>query len=211
MKARILALDSDEHRAVQSLLPWFVNGTLGAVEAGRVEAHIAECARCQADTAFQVRLRDLGVATEAVGDVERGWGALRGRLEPQAATARHAPGSPRRRWAGWLPLAFGLQGALVLVLAISWLMFPRQPEPYRTLGAPPSAATANALVVFRADATEAQMRQALRASEARLVGGPTVTDAYLLSMPDLGAQALARLRAQPGVVRVESLDAEPAK
>lgn len=211
MKARVLSLDSDEHRAVQALLPWFVNGTLGGDEAGRVEAHLAECARCQADTAFQVRLRGLDVAAAPAGDIERGWAALRRRLDTKTGTARHASGSPRWRWTGWLPLALGLQAAFVLVVAIAAFMLPRQPELYRTLGSAPGGATANALIVFRADATEAQMRRALRAGEARLVGGPTVTDAYLLRVPDLGAETLARLRAQPGVARVESLEAEPAR
>jgi anti-sigma factor RsiW len=212
VKARLLSLDSDEHRAVQSLLPWFVNGTLGGDEAGRVEAHVADCPRCQADAAFQVRLRGLDLAAAPAGDVDRGWAALRGRLDAQTETARRAPESPRRRWTGWLPLALGLQAAFVLVVAIAAFMPPRQPELYRTLGSAPGATAANALIVFRADATEAQMREALRSGEARLVGGPTATDAYLLRLPDRGAtEALARLRAQPGVVRVESLEAEPAR
>jgi hypothetical protein len=74
-----------------------------------------------------------------------------------------------------------------------------------------ASAPANALVVFRPDATEADIRAALRAGDARLVGGPTVTDAYLLRIPDLGAAPLARLRAQRAVARVESLEGEPAK
>ena len=81
-------------------------------------------------------------------------------------------------------------------------------EPYRALGAAPGPATPNALVVFRAVATEAQIRSALRAADARLVGGPTVTDAYLLRLATPGAQTLARLREQGAVLRVESLDAE---
>ena len=38
-----------------------------------------------------------------------------------------------------------------------------------------------------------------------------MTDAYLLRIPGLGAEALARLRAQPAVARVESLEGEPAR
>ena len=55
------------------------------------------------------------------------------------------------------------------------------------------------------------MRRALRAADARVVGGPTVTDAYLLRIPSLDADALARLRAEPAVARVESLEGEPAR
>jgi hypothetical protein len=209
VKARILRLDSDEHRAVQALLPWYANATLDEAERARVDAHLGECARCQADVEFQRHLRASPVASPPA-DVDRGWVALRARLDAPPAGARLPP--PRAGWLTlrWLPLALGLQAAFVLVLATAWLALPRQAE-YRTLGAGPGAPGANALVVFRPDATEAEIRAALRAGDARLVGGPTVTDAYLLRIPDLGAASLTRLRAQPAVARVESLEGEAAR
>ena len=51
----------------------------------------------------------------------------------------------------------------------------------------------------------------IRKNYARIVGGPTVTDAHLLRFGATGAAALARLRAQPAVARVESLRAEGAR
>ena len=210
MKARILALDSDEHRIVQSLLPWYSNATLDDVETARVAAHLALCARCQADVEFQHHLRTLPGLTRPGGRVEHAWAALRARLDAQPSGRRGAAAGTRWRWAQWVPLTLGLQAGLVLALALI-LFGPSGQATYRTLGAAPSATAANALVVFRPEATEAQIRQALRACDARLVGGPTVTDAYLLRVPDLGAGALARLRAQAAVARVESLDGEPAR
>ena len=209
MKARILPLDSDEHRAMQTLLPWYTNATLDDVERARVDAHLALCPRCQADVEFQRRLRGATLA-EPPGEVERGWLALRSRLDAKPAGARRPVA--RAGWLAtrWLPLALGLQTALVLVLATALLAPAREAE-YRTLGSAPGALAANALVVFRADATETEIRRALRACDARLVGGPTVTDAYLLRIPDLGARSLATLRAEPAVARVESLEAEPAR
>lgn len=208
MKARILPIDTDEHRIVQSLLPWFVNGTLDGTEAHRVEAHLSQCARCQADAVSLDRLQALSVDAAPGGDVERDWSTLRSRLETKPPAARRPSVAVRPRWTRWLPLAVGVQGAAVLVLALALFGSTRQAEPYRALGAAPSATAANALVVFRADATEAEIRHALRASGARLVGGPTVTDAYLLRVPDLGAATWARLRAQPAVLRAESLEGE---
>jgi len=35
------------HHDVVELLPWFVNGTLGAEETARVKAHLAECVACR--------------------------------------------------------------------------------------------------------------------------------------------------------------------
>ena len=57
MKARILSLDSAEHRSAQELLPWFVNGTLAAAEAASVARHLAGCERCRKDAAEQAQLR----------------------------------------------------------------------------------------------------------------------------------------------------------
>lgn len=205
MKARILTLDSDEHRVVQSLLPWYVNATLDDRERALVDDHLAECARCQADVEFQRHLRLPPDTAAPPGDVDRGWTALRARLEPAPAGGRPVP-RIRWRWTRWLPLAMGLQTGLVLALTV--LLFGQTGRAdYRTLGAS-TGATANVVIVFRPDATEADIRRALRAVDAGLVGGPTVTDAYLLYVPDPGPQALARLRSQPAVARVESLESE---
>jgi len=65
--------------------------------------------------------------------------------------------------------------------------------------------------VFRGDATNEQMRDALHAVEARIVGGPTITDAWLVRIGSPTPQVLARLRAQPGVLRVEALQEEAAR
>jgi len=53
-----------------------------------------------------------------------------------------------------------------------------------------------------------QIRAALRAGDAHLVGGPTVSDAYLLQLRTHNQATLSTLRSQPGVARVESLEAE---
>ena len=209
MKARVFQLDSDPHRAAQTLLPWYGNSTLDAEERIWFEAHLGECPRCQADVEFQRHLQALPAAVPA-GAADRGWLALRARLDARPAADIRPPTIASGWAARWLPLALGLQAVLVLFLAAVWLA-PLQPAEYRTLGSAASVTTANALVVFRPEATEAAIRQALRAADARIVGGPTVTDAWLLRLPDGGAGSLARLRAEPAVVRIESLEGEPAR
>ncbi|MGZ5892368.1 MAG: zf-HC2 domain-containing protein [Caldimonas sp.] len=212
MKARILALDSDEHRLAQELLPWFVNGTLDAAEAAQVTAHLAHCSRCQADAAAHADLRAMTADAGPRGDVDRDWAALRSRLDAAPAAAPHRFAAAARPW--WrqgLQAALALQAAVVLVLAVALVGVSSRTEPYRALGAAPASAEANALALFHADATEQQIRAALRAVDARIVGGPTVTDAYLVRLGDPGPDALARLRAQPGVLRVESLQGEASR
>ena len=210
MNARIVHLGGDEHQAAQVLLPWFVNGTLDAAEAARVGEHVAQCSACQADVAVQTQWRAVADADAVpAGDVERGWAALRARLDASAAP------SPRRRsapawWRQPLPLAVAVQAAVILVMASALVALLPPAEPYRALGTAP-VVDANAIVVFRADSTQAETSAALRAAGARIVGGPTAADAYLLRLPEPAAPALARLRAERAVASAEALQGEPKR
>ena len=209
MRARVLPLDSSEHRMAQELLPWFVNGTLAAAEAAPIAAHLAQCSRCQADASALAAVRAVPIDVDSGGSVERGWAALRERLE--ARPSETSRGSARPWWRLSLQVALAGQAVVMLILAGALIATTARNEPYRALGSAPAVVEANALAIFRADATEQQMREALRAAGARIVGGPTISDAYLLRMVDLQPETLARLRAQPGVLRVESLQGEATR
>lgn len=211
MKARVLPLNSDEHRIVQELLPWFVNGTLEAAEAAQVTEHLAQCMLCEADAATQAQLRAMHAeASSPSGDADLGWAVLRGRLDPRSHEVARGDAMARSWWRSGLQLALAVQTAVMLVLAGALFSVLSSAEPFRALGTSP-VAEANALAVFRADATQAQMSTALRAAGARIVGGPTITEAYLLHLPDAAPATLSRLRAQPGVLSVESLQGEAAR
>jgi len=212
VKARILPLDSAEHRSAQDLLPWFVNGTLSAAEASSVARHLAHCERCQKDEAEQARLKATAFEAEPAGDVDRRWAMLHSRIEdfprPPARETRRSIAHPWRRW---LSLTVAIQGVLTVALFFVLVSSPLREERYRALGAAPAAFEANAVAVFRSDATNEQMRDALHAASARIVAGPTVTDAYLLRVANATPEVLARLRAQPGVLSVEALQGEPSR
>jgi len=113
---------------------------------------------------------------------------------------------------GW-SFALAAQAGLLVAFALlaAWPVLSPRVELYRGLGAAPASIAANAIVVFRPDASEAQIRAALRAGGAQVVGGPTVSDAYLLHVRTNDQATLARLRAQAGVLRAESLEAEAAR
>jgi anti-sigma factor RsiW len=227
MSGQILRLEPDPHVAVQRLLPWYLTGRLETAEHDIVETHLAQCPECRAELETERRWQLLHPGQGAQVDVEEGWARMRARLAgelPRPAppepllTPAPAPIGPRR---GWLPPAWRsaprLPGrawaapALLSVALLAAIGFTLRPAvapvgDYHALAAPGEAG-ATAVVRFRADATEAQIRRGLNESGARLVDGPTVSDAYVVRLPrEHYAAALEKLRRQPGVALVEALE-----
>ena len=199
---------SEEHRDAQELLAWYVTGKLEPDEHARVGAHLAGCAECQRDLAFQRKL-EAGIAAMPV-DVEQGWTRLRELAEAEhIAPVRRAPRFGREGvgFLGW-GVAASLAVALGATLMPSASTQLAQNGSYHALGAAPTATPGNMIVIFRPDATEADMRGALRAAGARLVDGPTAADAYVLATPAAKrAAALALLKARHEIVLAEPVDA----
>lgn len=218
----IIRLHGDPHKQAQTLLPWYVNGSLDPAEHAEVDAHVRDCPTCQADLKLE---RALGAEIANLPiDMDRGWANLRDQVLQQEATLQQgrAP-QPRRRAAsawrqsraflrrpvavGW---AFAAQAAsLILVVGVG-AAFTLQTRPvYHTLGAAPSAAVGNVVVVFKPTTPEQALRGALNQSGARLVDGPTVSDAYILHVKaSERAKALTRLRSDADVVLAEPIDGD---
>ncbi|WP_229508134.1 hypothetical protein [Massilia sp. Dwa41.01b] len=79
-------------------------------------------------------------------------------------------------------------------------------DAYRLLGA--DAGQRSSLVVtFNPDTPERELRRIVQASGARVVGGPTVTGAWLLDTEDEPGKTVTRLRAEPAVTLAEQLGA----
>jgi anti-sigma factor RsiW len=209
---KVIRLHGDRHREFQLLLPWYATGRLDADDQARMEAHLDGCPECQADLRAERRLADE-VASLPV-EVEQAWASMVQRMEarPQRRAA-NLWWKPRRLWrvgAPWLGWVVAAQAALFLLVVALW---PRTPQPavYHTLSAPQAMASGNIVVLFRPQTTEQAMREILKASDARLVDGPTAAGAYVLQAP--GAErpvALARLRARPEVVLAEPIDSRGA-
>ena len=204
----IIRLDAERHRELRDLLPWYATGQLDEADRARVEAHLANCPDCQAEVQFERRLDDE-VARMPV-DIDRSWARMKKRMDRdrplgrlrQFAGAITAPAP----WAGWAAASF-------LLLVSGVLLLPSmQPATYHTLSAAPGAAAGNVVVIFRPDTRERDMREALVATEARLVDGPTATDAYVLRVPAAKREAaLATLRGRPDVVLAAPLDPGAAR
>jgi anti-sigma factor RsiW len=236
---RIVPLETDPHVAVQSLLPWYATGRLDETERALVDEHLAQCEECRAELVTEQQWRRLQATSGAQVDVEAGWSAMLAKLgegdaERVAArrpdTARRVPPRLRRpvgwgsagpllRWGWTVPTVAA--AAAVLVLGVHGgfggdsspgrstvaLNTPADAS-YHALAAA-SAPTAAALVRFRADATEADIRAVLQRFDARIVDGPTASDAWVVRLPRAHyGDALSALRAQPAVTLAEALESE---
>ena len=201
------------HLEAQDALPWLANGTLAGAELERVQAHVEACAHCRADLALLRTVHAAGPGPDLDFDADR---AL-ARLMPQlgAAPASEQPGL-LQRWRNrmaandrtWLRAAVAAQFCAIAVLAALLARpsgQPDSPDSYRALGAAGANGMARVVVTFRPDTPEAELRRIVRASGARIVGGPTVTDAWLVGADGRLDPVLARLRAEPAVTLAEPL------
>ncbi len=198
---RFFSSDDPNHRDVTALLPWYVNGTLEALERARVDEHLGQCVACRHELEEQravgALVRSDTVAPALAHALER--------IHAQIDALRPAPAANARRpW--WqrpaliAPLV-GAQFAVIVVLLLVMLQ-PPPPAPFHTLSnAPPVTTSGDAVVVVFDDAVPQQrVRELLRGLDARIVDGPNSRGAFTLELPpDHQPDALARLRAAPEV------------
>lgn len=196
MNAHVVELEGSVHQRVQKLLPWVVTGQLAETEEQLVREHLAACSVCSDDLAWQRKLRAVQPAAGAVPDMEGALARLLPRLEPKGRAAN----GPWLRWA--------LAAQLLIIAGLGAKLGTQEPPAYRLLGAQDGAAGANLVVVFKPDTSEEQLRGVLRSNFATVVGGPTSTNAWLLSVPAPSLDdAVVNLRASPAVRVAEPLQA----
>jgi len=206
MTGRVLQFESDVHKVVDALLPWYVNGTLTPEESDFVQKHLDGCGQCKQEAEW---LRELQAACVTAESAPGGSSALRN-LRSQLEARR--PGRPARAWTrGGSWTRWGLAASFVVLAAFALsVMRDSVVAPYRTLASPNSVAAKGSLVVvFDPATTEAELRRILRGAGARLVDGPTRQNAYVIDVPSAQLDAATRvLRAERSVVLVERLSQE---
>jgi hypothetical protein len=230
---RVIRFRGGRHREVQDLLPWFLADRLDADEQALVETHLSVCADCQAEVRFQRRLGSE--IAQMPLDVEQSWSLMRQRIEqetqqrpaarpaarPRASGVRWSPpawlsggamaGAPLAgvwAWRNSIPLGGAAMAGALLTVGALWITGPLgQADSYHALSAGPPVSSGNLMVIFKPDTPEHSLREAMRASHARLVGGPTEADAYVLSVA-AGERdaALASLRARADIVVAQPID-----
>lgn len=217
MSGRVLRFEGSAHSETDRLLPWFVNDTLERDERALVERHLTECAQCRGEVAVLRQLQDLHADAAPTLDASASLRRLRGRLQARGTAPRASRWqSLRHGWAQaplWLRGAVAAQAVVVLALAVALIGPDRRPDArYRTLGDAAPAVTVQGdmrqlVIVFDPHISQAQVRQLLRASQARIIDGPSDAGAYVLAVPAARAASVRdALRAAPGVTMVERLD-----
>lgn len=207
--ADIIPLRDDPHQQALALLPWRATGALDADERALVDAHLDECPECRRELEREQALaravrglpaRDEGARQAILLDAEHPSPLLR---QNGGAVLR---GLLRRRVS--VGLAFAAQAAMLVVAVAAVLAWSSASRPrYQALESPRAASAGNVVVIFTPNASERELRAALVASGARIVDGPTASDAYVLRVPPPERDvALARLRNNARVVLAEPLD-----
>lgn len=200
----------DPHEQAEELLPWYATGQLDEADRSLIDAHLVACARCQRQLAGERRMVDRFQSFSP--EVDSGWARIRQRLE--------APAVERPSWVVqtatdiWQmlkrPAVAVLATAQIGLLAIAAAIAPSlsTAPAYVALGdRAAEAPAANVIILFSPQATEADMRSAMRDSGASLVGGPTDADAYLLRVaPDQRTPSLTKLRDNGAVLMAEPID-----
>jgi anti-sigma factor RsiW len=212
------------HQRLQSMLPWYVNGTLDERDRAEVHAHLQHCSDCQAEVELHAcivaRVREgRDVHPAPVGSLN----VLMERIEAhEASPSRHLGRWFRERLEGRpMECAVMAQAAtiLLLVLMLAWLgTRPEPPAEYRTLGTPAvmqSERGPQLLLELHRSLTAAEVQRLLQQIGGQIVHGPSAQGAYIVELGDAEdsrtvSEIVAWLRAQPGVEQVSSLaPAEP--
>lgn len=217
MTGRVLQFDPAAHKVADVLLPWLVNGTLEGDELAFVQQHVATCARCQREVEWLREFHAACVAGESEpnASTSAAFRSLRHKLDTRPKERGIVSWSNRWRfghaWTRWLIAA---QLAVIVVLGGVVIVGDDHPAVYRTLSSSDAGAatTGSLVVVFDPATTEADLRRMLRDIGARLIDGPTRTNAYVLEVPEpRREQAVRVLRNERAVVLVERLDSKASR
>jgi len=192
------------HSRAFELLPWLVNGSLGAEERDQVEQHVRSCLACHRELKEQQRLRAALRAQPAVHlSPQTNFERLARTLDGQPVLGAR----PTRRFAPLVRFAAAAAVAAIAVGAVLWLSPTRLDTRgnYDTLASGPAAPHGELDIVFGQSVTQAQMQSLLVEIGGKIEAGPSGVGRYRVrleaaSTSDAQVDALlAKLNKDPRV------------
>ncbi|HEX4209668.1 MAG TPA: zf-HC2 domain-containing protein [Candidatus Binataceae bacterium] len=219
-------MNDDPHLEVADLIPWYVNGTLGALERQKVESHLLTCQSCRDDLSMERRIFEGMAAEPAVeympaASLKRLLAQIDGLAEVAPRSGRPVPvRSPRisMPWKGLAAASLALVAVFGALQADRWSLTRAtalQPS-YRTVTSPrPRVPDEVIRAVFSPSLTLVDLQAILDESHLKIVSGPTEAGVYSLAATSSGSvsESLAVLRRNRAVRFAESTgsdDADPA-
>jgi hypothetical protein len=165
------------HTRAFELLPWLVNGSLGAEEHDAVEQHVRSCLACHRELKEQQRLRAALRAQPAVHlSPQTHFDKLARTLDGQPVLG--AP--PARRFEPTMRFAAAAAVAAIAIGAVLWLSPTRVDSrgDYQTLANGRAAAAGELDIVFGQSVTQAEMQSLLEEIGGKIEAGPTGVGRY---------------------------------
>jgi anti-sigma factor RsiW len=198
------------HHDAEELIPWYLTGQLDDEDLAMVEHHLSSCAHCRRQLAAERRMIDE--FAQLSPQIDSGWARLRQRIDvpqPRERLWDKLRGQAAELWESLSRPAIATLAVaqLAFVVAAGAILLSLGQPDYRTLGSAPAPASANVIAMFRAETTEAQLRDLLQSNGASLVDGPTAGGAYLLRVQASSRpQVVARLRGDRHVLMAQPID-----
>jgi len=200
-------LHSAEHRQAWDLIPWVLNGTASEAEQALVQAHLQGCVDCRAEYEFERRLQhgmaldDGPPAMDAERGLRRFWADV---------PAANAPAAPRRPLQRWLVAALLVQA--VGLATLGTLLGLRGGDDYQVLSRPEVLPAAASIRIAPAPGLQVgELRALLARSDLQIVQANSDASQMALALAPGArfdrAQAIALLRAEPGILLAEPIGA----
>jgi hypothetical protein len=211
-------MQSLQHRQTWDLIPWLVNSTASPIERALAEAHLAVCADCRDEYAFQARL-SAGLTVDVASDapLQPALDRLLARVDADGLIDSR-PSPPRHaRMTHFLAAAVIVQAIGLAALGGWTLERSRSADEasYRTLSTPAlSVPDATIRFVPSPELSIGQLQRLLADNELR-VANANEGGTILALAPTAPAhtsstsEVIARLRATPGVLLAEPIARDP--
>lgn len=206
-------LSADELRLLEERLPWYVNANLGAAEREWVDqivarsptaAHLLDCERALHDAAPRL----MAPAAQDVG-LDR----LLARVRAERVQAARKPQASTPWWAAlqsWLVRPQFVRAMAMVVVAqvgaIGWLAMRQAADEAGGMRSVPVTEVRTLRVTFLPSASESQVRAALVAAAARIVGGPTQLGEYWIASDMVSLEEMKTALVKSGVVASIAVD-----